>query len=111
MSAIDGFVEIRLGTDKYNLRYDWSAISEIHQTIGDKALLAIFSASPSVIAKVLYIGLKKNHPDITEDKIMQCSPPIIPLLEDIQTALNYSYYGSALPPENKGDSESDSKKK
>lgn len=101
MNPITGEYDITIVGKKYTLRYDWQALAEVEATHGQEPNL--FSAE--VVASVASSGLKRRHPEMTPEKIMELSPPLVPFATSVQTALQWAYFGDELLPEG------DSKKK
>lgn len=97
MSAYDGAVSVRLGAADYELRFDWAALAEIKQRHGDEADLMDLS----VLASVASIGLRRAHPELTSERILQLSPPVAPLVWAVQRALEWAYFGPEGAPEAK----------
>jgi hypothetical protein len=44
------------------------------------------------------IGLARNHPDWTADRVFAASPPIRPTVRAVEEALNALYFGPEGPP-------------
>ncbi len=94
MSKHTGEFLVNLGGQSYRLIYDWAALSRIQDEVSKDALIDLPAAKPSEIAKLLSIGLNRNHPEMTAEKLMELSPPIISVLGMIDAAIAYAYYGS-----------------
>jgi len=98
MSAINGEYEVRIAGEEYILRYDWSALAEVEAKHGQDPNLF----SPEVVASVAAFGLKKRHPEMTAEKIVQLSPPLVPFAASVQKALQWAYFGDKGMPEDGG---------
>lgn len=99
MSAHTGDVYLDLGGVNYTLRFDWRALSKVKTQYGDEAILRLLDQTPETIAGMLVCALERNHPEITLDKILDVSPPITPVLQAIDKALSYAYFGPDGPPD------------
>lgn len=96
MNPITGEYQIEIGGNIYWLRFTWRAISEIEAKYGEKPNLF----DPEVIAYIAAAGLKAKHPEMTAEKILDLSPPLVPFAQAIQQALQWAYFGkSIMPPE------------
>jgi hypothetical protein len=89
MSAITGEKELKIAGKKYILRFTWKALSEISEKYGDSP--NIFK--PEVVSDIASMGLIDKYPDMTPDKIMEISPPLIPFANEIQQAMTWAYFG------------------
>jgi hypothetical protein len=96
MNPITGEKEIDIAGEKYILRFDWKALAEIEQRYGDSPNL--FNAE--VVSEVAAAGLRMRHPEMTAQKVMELSPPLVPLAHAVQQALQWAYFGpEAVPKE------------
>lgn len=89
MSAYDGAVTVRLGGADYTLRLDWAALAEVKTRHGDNPDLKDLS----VVASVASLGLRAHHPEMTPERIQELSPPVWPLVQAIQQAYQWAYFG------------------
>lgn len=94
MNPVTGEKEIEIAEDKYILRFDWKALSEIEQKYGEKPNM--FDAE--VVAGVAATGLRGKHPDMTAERIMELSPPLVPFAHAVQQALQWAYFGPEAVP-------------
>ena len=85
-------MEINGGT--YTLRFTWKALAEIEAKYGDNPNL--FNAE--VIANIASFGLREKHPEMTAEKIMELSPPLMPFVNAVQQALQWAYFGKEPVP-------------
>lgn len=99
MNPITGECEIEIAGRKYTLRYDWSALAEVEAAHGDSP--NFFNAQ--VIASIAAVGMKRNHPEMTPEKIMDLSPPLVPFINTVQAAMQYAYFGAGAVPDKKED--------
>lgn len=80
--------------ERYTLRFTWKALAEIEGTHGDNPNLF----KPEVVASVASAGMRERHPEMTPERIMELSPPLMPFARDVQTAIQWAYFGNeALP--------------
>jgi len=79
----------------YRLRYTWAALAEVAGKYGDSPNLF----DPETVAFVGSAGMRENHPDMTAEKIMELSPPLIPFANDVQQALQWAYFGDKGVPD------------
>ena len=92
---ITGEKRIKIDGKTYFLRYTWKALAEVAEKYGDSPNLF----QPETVAFVGSAGLRERHPEITPEKIMELSPPLIPFANDVQQALQWAYFGDKGVPE------------
>ena len=93
MNPITGEKKIAIAGEEYILRYDWRALSEVVARHGDAPNMM----NPEVIASVAAIGLARRYPEITAERIMELSPPLVPFAHAVQTAIQWAYFGAEKP--------------
>jgi len=103
VNPITGEVEVQLNGETFTLRFDWNALAAIEEAHGENPNLF----TPDVVASVAAIGFKRHHPEMTAERIMEISPPLMPFAQTVQKALQWSYFGLEFIP----DEDEDSKKK
>ncbi len=70
---------------------------------GAEVLRALFDAGPAALSVILSVGMKKHHPEMTPEKVMELSPPIFPARKAIDAALEVAYFGpDGAPAPEKG---------
>ena len=95
---ITGMKRIDIDGKSYSLRYTWAVLAEVAEKYGDSPNLF----DPETVAFVGSAGLRERHPEMTPEKIMELSPPLIPFANDVQQALQYSYFGDKGVPDDDG---------
>ena len=95
MNPVTGEKAVIIGGQSCTMRFTWRALAEIESRFGDNPNL--FNAE--VVAAVAAAGLRDRHPDMTADRIMDLSPPLIPFARDVQQALRWAYFGPEDVPE------------
>lgn len=95
MSKLTGEVDIDICGKDYSIRFDWAALAAVKDAHGDAPNLF----EPSVLADVAAMGLKKNHPEMTAERIKELSPPLVPFANTVQSALQYAYFGAEPLPD------------
>jgi hypothetical protein len=98
INKITGEQGVEIGGREYVLRYDWQALSDVEQAHGGEPNLF----DPAIVASVASFGLRKRHPEMTADKIMELSPPLVPFAQAVQAALQWSYFGPDAVPDAQG---------
>lgn len=94
-NAYLGESTVNLSGKAYTLVYTWRGLAEIQTKFGGNILKELFSGlSPLTVAEIIHIGLKKNHPEITLDHVIDSSPPMIPTLQALDRALALAYFGA-----------------
>lgn len=78
----------------FTIRFTWKALAEVEHKYGDNPNL--FDAE--TVAFVASAGMREKHPDMTAEKIMTLSPPLIPFARDVQEALQWAYFGAESLP-------------
>ena len=94
MNPITGERLVEINGGKYTLRFTWKALAEIEAKYGDNPNL--FNAE--VIANIASYGLSEKHPEMTAEKIMELSPPLMPFVNAVQEALQWAYFGKEPVP-------------
>lgn len=90
MNRITGEKIIQIQGKPHVLRFTWRAVAEVTKKYGDNPNLF----DPEVIASVAAAGLRDRHPDMTAERIMEISPPLVPFAKDVQEALTWAYFGA-----------------
>jgi len=101
---------------KHTIDFDWNALAILKQTVTDKELEQVVSGENlELVADVLAVGLKKHHPEMTAQMIMDLSPPFVTAVQALEQALTYSYFGASDPetaaPQNRKKKRAAAKKK
>lgn len=86
-----GVVDLELNGKTFEIRYTWSALSEIKSKYGDEVLANLFAADPTVLAGVLVLGI--DDPELTVDYVLEVSPPLNDIVLKIDEALAVAYFG------------------
>ncbi len=94
MNPITGEAEVAIGDVKYTIRFDWGCLAEIEAVHGDSPNMF----NPDIVASVAAIGMKKHHPEMTVEKILELSPPLIPFATAVQVAMQFAYFGPESIP-------------
>lgn len=93
-------ITVQIDKKKCVLVYDWHALSELHSRFPDDlrgGLLDVGKVNdPLKLAAILAIGLKKHHPDVTEEFIIDLAPPLVPMKKPLDEALALAYFGADL---------------
>jgi hypothetical protein len=92
---ITGVKVIVINNKEYRLRYSWAVLAEISEKYGDSPNLF----DPETVAFVGAAGLRERHPEMTPEKIMEISPPLIPFANAVQKALEWAYFGGKGIPD------------
>jgi len=85
-------VEIKIGDQVGILNFDYRALTKIESDLPDD-LPSVFKMKMKDLIKMAAIGFEKKSPFITEEFIIDNSPPVIHLREKISEALLYSNWG------------------
>jgi len=92
---ITGMKVTKINGKEYRLRYPWAVLAEVAEKYGDSPNLF----EPETVAFVGSAGLRERHPEMTPEKIMELSPPLIPFANDVQQALQWAYFGDKGVPD------------
>ena len=95
MNPITGESQVVIGGKEYTIRFDWSCLAEIESAHGDNPNFF----NPKIVADIAAIGMKKKHPEMTEEKILELSPPLMPFATAVQRAMRFAYFGNEAIPE------------
>jgi hypothetical protein len=86
-------VAFQAGGESWTVQFNWTAIAAVQAEVGTEIFSIFEHGDFGVMAKVLAIGLKAHHPDMTVDKILTLSPPISRVQEALHDALVFAYWG------------------
>ncbi len=95
MSALNGKYTVEIDGRSYTMRFSWDALSEVMERFGDAPNLF----NVKTVAAVAALGLREHHPEITEQRLLELSPPLVPLANATQKALHFAYFGNTEPLE------------
>lgn len=95
MNKITGECPVMIDGSRYILRFDWEALAAVESQHGAHPNLF----SPEIVASVAAAGFKRNHPEMTAERIIELSPPLVPLATEVQMALTWAYFGAEAVPE------------
>ena len=95
---ITGMKRIDIDGKSYSLRYTWAVLAEVAEKYGDSPNLF----QPETVAFVGSVGMREKYPEMTPEKLMELSPPLIPFANDVQQALSWAYFGDQGVPEDDG---------
>lgn len=94
MNPVTGEKQIAIDGKLVLLRFTWRALAEIEARYGDNPNL--FNAE--TVAHVAAAGFRDRHPELTAERIMELSPPLVPFVRDVQEAIQWAYFGPEKPP-------------
>ena len=91
-----GETSVKIQNKTYRLVYDWEALAEVKSIYGGDDIITRLNTGedPKLLARVLAVGLKKFHPEITVEKILTISPPIFYIVKSIDDAFTLAYFGA-----------------
>lgn len=95
MNPITGEKIITINGQAYTLRFTWRALSEIEAKYGDSPNLF----NTEVLAVVAASGFRDKHPDLTAERIMELSPPVMPFCVAVKEAIQWAYFGTEPIPQ------------
>jgi hypothetical protein len=95
MNRITGEKKVIINGQGYVMRFTWRALAEIEAEYGDNPNLF----SPDVLSRVAAAGLRDQHPDMTPEKIMDLSPPLMPFCAAVKEAIQWAYFGAEQIPQ------------
>lgn len=94
-----GEVAIEIDGRPHTLVFDWRALSAARALFGGRDLgLVLADGDPVATAGLLACGLARHHPEMTADRILDASPPLVPAAAAIGRALGYAYWGPGGRP-------------
>jgi hypothetical protein len=89
MNPVTGEARVDICGKGYAIRFDWAALGEVAEKHGDSPNLF----HPEIVASVAAAGMRRYHPELTAERIMELSPPLVPFAESVQKALQWAYFG------------------
>ena len=95
MNRITGEKKVIINGQGYVMRFTWRALAEIEAEYGDNPNLF----SPDVLSRVAAAGLRDKYPDMTPEKIMDLSPPLMPFCVAVKEAIQWAYFGTEPIPQ------------
>ena len=75
------------------VHYDYTALAAIATEVGEDVFKILTGGDLESFAKVLAIGLRLHHPEITYTDVLAASPPLMPAQEAVNGALMYANWG------------------
>lgn len=102
MNPYRGETPLSFGGETYKIVFDWEAIALLQQEYGKKDFDSRVTQAWSMgdvheLAKILSIGLRKHHPDISPEMVMEASPPINVATEAVITGMHRAFNGLDPP--------------
>lgn len=112
MNKYTGEVPVKVGDKVCTLFFSWRALAEVQSKHGTDILKELsHGMSFDIIADVLAIGFKKHNPEMTKEAIMDASPAFVPMVQAVDKALAFAYFGADDMPEKYADQKEDDAKK
>lgn len=97
---ITGLRVTKINGKSYYMRFTWAALAEVSHKYGENPNLF----DPETASFVGSAGMRGNHPEMTPEKIMVLSPPLVPFADDVQKALTWAYFGDqGIPVDGKNE--------
>lgn len=93
MDPVTGEQVVDIDGQKYTMRFTWKVLSEIEHKYGDSPNMF----DPEIIATIASGGLRARHPELTPDRVMELSPPLVPFANAVQEAIQWAYFGPTKP--------------
>jgi hypothetical protein len=97
-NAYRGEVAVEIGGATRILRYDWAAIAEMKVIVGGDVVTPLAQAlrdlDLGVSCKALAIGLRAGWPEVTVERLMELSPPIVPTMQAVELAIFHAFHGA-----------------
>ena len=102
VNAHRGEVSLEIAGKARTVVYDWDALARLKVALGpdydEKIAQAGLTLDLEPLATALAIGLARDWPDVTAEKLKALSPPVIEVTDAIGTALTRAFYGEAEVP-------------
>lgn len=112
INGYTGDATFQLDGKPLTLCYTLRAISEIRSVFDETVFSKIHTIDPADLAKIVHFGLKKHHPDITQDQILDGEFCLIPTIQAVQKAIEIAYWGpNGIPQDAIEPQDTDAKKK
>lgn len=91
---------VDIGGKRLRLQFDWRALGAIKTAFGSAEIGDLLRGDrPEALASMLAIGLARHHPEQwTVERILDASPPVVPVVDALTKAINAAYYGPDGPP-------------
>lgn len=102
MNKYAGEWPLTIGKNKFQLCFSWARVAELQSALGDDAPAQVVKAEFKSIedaAATLAIGMKEYHPEMTLEKIMEMSPPLVPVADAMKKAMLLALFGPTMEPE------------
>ena len=84
-----GEIEIQLNGEPAILVFDWRAVSLLQKEFGEEwfKVTEKMGSDLELASRVVAIGLKKHMPAVTPERVMDASPPIVPVIRAVMEAI------------------------
>lgn len=90
MNPVTGQKKVEIDGKPYVLRFTWAALAEVEAKHGENPNLF----RPDVLASVAESGFRQFHPELTAERIMELSPPIVVFAKSVQEAIQWACFGN-----------------
>jgi hypothetical protein len=77
---------------EYTLLFDWRAFSMLGKA-GFTGMESLTPYEPERLAEILAIGLARHHPEMTATRLLDISPPFLPVINALARAIGYALTG------------------
>lgn len=95
MNTKEGNVEVEIAGKKYVMVLDLRALSTIQSKYGDDAVReALKGQNIQKLVYILAVALKKNHPEITEEFILDANPTLTAIVTAVTMAWLAANFGT-----------------
>lgn len=93
MNPYTGEVSVNINNLKGTLCYDWKALSAIKAELDVGLIQSANDLDIDQLSVVMEIGFRKKSPEITRKTIIDCSPPVLTMMQLVGQALAFAYLG------------------
>jgi hypothetical protein len=87
-----GEARVTLGGREFVLVFDWRAFSMLGKA-GFTGMDSLSPYEPERLAEILAIGLARHHPEMTAARLLDLSPPFLPVINALARAIGYALTG------------------
>lgn len=91
-------------------QFDWDAREELEKRFNGATSVFGMCGDLNNLIYTAVVGLKRHHPDMTEEKLKEIAPPVVALQAAVMKALQYAYFGPKHPEEAAAEAEGTKKK-
>lgn len=94
-----GDMPIDIEGERLTLAFDYRALARVRAELGATGQAKALAGDVDLLPRLIAAGLQRHHPEWTEARVAEASPPIVPTVRAAEAALLAAYYGPDGEPD------------